>query len=97
MLSEGKRHEELVKAGLVVKENEVLSFLLFLKALDPCTVFYSRISAEENSERMAYDGMSRLSPFFLFIILFLICHIHLQSYALVRIQSAFFFIVQREP
>ena len=49
----------------MIEQNEILSLVLFLERSDPYTVLYARIDTEENTERMTYDGMSFVYPFFL--------------------------------
>ena len=69
MLPEGKSYKELVKAGLVVEEDEITSLSFLLEALYSCAVFDTRVSTEENSECMTYNGMALFYPFFLFYFL----------------------------
>ena len=90
MLSEGKRNEELIKGGLVVKENEVLSLPLLPKALYSRSVPYTGISTEENAESVSHDKVSFMYPFFLILAFF--CHRCLLKSVYKRIPNKPFFI-----
>ena len=74
MLSEGKRNKELIKCGLMVEENQILSFVLILERSYARAIAKSGIRAEEYTESMSDNGVTCSYPLFLSIFLIFVCH-----------------------